>query len=165
MSELVNSNKAEGVVVVRLLRHFAAFPLRWRDHASSDRIQANPSKSNQIKSPGVGGRGVASGQWTVVGGEKGRRNTARSNPVKPGQTRSNLVKPGQTWSNPVKPGQTQSNQSNPVKPYEIKGSQALAPPETAKPGQTESNQSNRVKPSQTGLTEKLANDSGSEPTV
>jgi hypothetical protein len=46
--------------------------------------------------------GVVSGQWPVVGGERGWGKTVRSNPVKPGQTQSNRVKPVK----PVKPGQT-----------------------------------------------------------
>ncbi|HTA31725.1 MAG TPA: hypothetical protein VK731_14620 [Candidatus Cybelea sp.] len=31
-------------MVVRLLRHFVAFPLRWQDHASSDQIKPELSK-------------------------------------------------------------------------------------------------------------------------
>jgi len=42
---------------------------------------------------------VASGQWPVVGSQRGRRNTDRSN-----------------QSNPVKPSQTNQTRPNPVKP-------------------------------------------------
>ena len=49
-------------------------------------IQPNQTKSNLLR-----GGGGGSGQWPVVGGGRGRRNPARSNPVKPSQTQSNRI--------------------------------------------------------------------------
>jgi hypothetical protein len=58
------------------------------DQAGSNRIQPNPTKSNQIQ-PAVWGDG--SGKWRVVGGEGRRRRAIRSTlPIKPNQTKSNL---------------------------------------------------------------------------
>ena len=54
----------------------------------SSRIKPNQTKPNQIKPPEVGGWkwSVVSGQWSVVGGERGGRKTCT---VKPSQSQSN----------------------------------------------------------------------------
>jgi hypothetical protein len=138
---------------VRLLRHFAAFPLRWRDHASSDRIQANQTKSNLSRSS----KFKVAELWAQWGSPTAKKSCGmlagqlQSNRIKPNQTKSNLLLlwsaksvpkwDGLAWDRRsagkkgTKDEASGPCQSGTVKPSpsrsnrKITGSKALAPPQ------------------------------------